>query len=96
MKKVRIGDNALIAEYCSIRDAEHLTERSLPINEQNSASAEILIGADVWLCKGVTVLKGATIKNGAVVGAHSIVKDAVLDELTIYAGAPARFIKKRV
>ncbi|WP_177193340.1 acyltransferase [Pseudomonas sp. NFACC39-1] len=96
LTEIIIGDNSLIAEYCSIRDAEHLTECSSPINEQRSVSSKIFIGADVWLCKGVTVLRGAVIKNGAVVGAHSIVKGEVLDELTIYAGVPARFIKKRV
>ncbi|UZE07936.1 acyltransferase [Pseudomonas corrugata] len=96
LASVRIGSDSLIAEHCSIRDAEHITGLSLLINKQKSVCDSVSIGSDVWLCKGATVLRGSTIGDGAVIGAHSLVKNTVLDGQSIYVGAPVRFIKKRV
>lgn len=95
IKEINIGRNSLIAEYCSIRDAEHLTDPSLPINKQGSVSKKVFIGDDVWLGKGVTVLMGVTIKHGSIIGANSLVKNTVIEEFLVYAGIPARLIKKR-
>jgi len=52
------------------------------------------IGNDVWLGTRVTVLGGVTIADGAVIGAGSVVTKDV-GPYEIWAGNPARFIRKR-
>jgi len=55
---------------------------------------KIEIGNDVWVCVPSIVRSGVKIADGAVVGAGSVVtKD--IGPYEIWAGCPARFIRKR-
>lgn len=55
---------------------------------------KILIEDGCWLATDVFVAPNVTIKQGVIVGARSSVfKD--LESLSVYAGYPAKFIKKR-
>ena len=91
---LRIGANALIGEYVSIRDADHGMADGSPIQSQAHTSAPITIGADVWIARGVVVLKGVTIGDGAVIGANSVVTKDV-PAMAVAAGVPARVLKMR-
>lgn len=53
-----------------------------------------VIGNDVWLGARVIVMGGVTISDGAVIGAGSIVTKDV-GPYEVWAGNPAKFIKKR-
>ena len=56
--------------------------------------SEVIIEDDVWLGYGVIVISGVKISKGSIVAAGSVVtKD--IEPYSIYAGNPARFIKKR-
>lgn len=58
------------------------------------AAASVEIGHDVWLGHGAVVLSGRRIGDGAVIGAGSVLtRDAGAYE--IWAGAPARLIRRR-
>lgn len=89
---VSIGDNCLIGEYVSIRDANHGTESGMPIRLQPHRTAPIRIGSDVWIGRGVAVLPGVTIGDGAVIGANSVVNKDVPPRV-VAAGVPARVIR---
>lgn len=52
------------------------------------------IGNDVWIGERVTILSGLTIGDGAVIGGGSVVTKNV-GPYEIWAGNPARFIRKR-
>jgi len=95
LNRVEIGRNTLIAEHCSIRDAEHLTSLDKPINQQGLKAGEIIIGEDVWICKGSLILGCAVISSGTILGANSMLKNVETEENCFYVGAPARKIKKR-
>jgi acetyltransferase-like isoleucine patch superfamily enzyme len=59
-----------------------------------STNGDVVIGNDVWIGHGVTILSGVKIADGAVIGLKSVVtKDVGAYE--IWAGNPAKFIKKR-
>lgn len=92
--EVVIGDDTLIGEYVSIRDANHGTEADTPIRLQPQAIARIIIGRDVWIGRGSCILKGVTIGDGAVVGANSVVTRDI-PAGSICAGVPARQIGRR-
>lgn len=93
-QKVFIGDDTLVGEYSSIRDADHRIEISQLIREQSHFAEDVYIGTDVWIGRGVTVLKGSYIDNGAVIGANSLVKGKIVSN-SIAVGTPARSISER-
>lgn len=91
---VTIGDDTLIGEYVSIRDADHGLGTLTLMRSQPLYSEPISIGRNVWIGRGCCILKGVTIGDGAVIGANSIVTHDVPPN-TIQAGVPAREIGKR-
>lgn len=56
--------------------------------------SKVVIGHDVWIGHGAVILPGVKIGTGSVIGAGSIVTKDV-GEYSIYAGNPARLIRKR-
>ena len=70
---IDIGDDALIAEYVTIRDQNHRFPMGTRSREAGFDCAPVSIGTDVWIAAKSSVLKGARIGSGAVVGAHSLV-----------------------
>lgn len=91
-KAIDIGDDCLIGEYVSIRDANHGTAPDRPMRLQDHAAAPIRLGCNVWIGRGAVLLKGVTIGDGAVVAANSVVTRDVAPG-TLVGGAPARWIK---
>lgn len=88
--EVRIGDDTLVGEYSSVRDATHGTELDAgPMRAQPMQPDPVAIGADVWLGRGVAVVAGASIGAGAVVGANSVVRGEI-PERAVAVGAPAQ------
>ena len=62
--------------------------------EYNGCVETTIIENDVWIGEGAIILSGVKVANGAVIGAGSVVtKD--IGPYEVFAGAPARFIKKR-
>lgn len=92
---ISIGDDCLIGEYVSIRDANHGTAAGQAMRLQPHTSAPIVIGHNVWIGRGAVVLKGVHIGDGAVVAANSVVTHDVAPR-TLVGGIPARLIKALV
>ncbi|MBO4902894.1 MAG: CatB-related O-acetyltransferase [Lachnospiraceae bacterium] len=68
--------------YC---DTQYLDEKE---------RIQVRIGNDVWIGNDVRILSGVTIGDGAVIGTGAVVtKDA--EPYGIYAGVPAKLIRKR-
>lgn len=89
-ESVAIGENALIAEYVTIRDSEHNhIVNGLPFSEQGMSSAPISIDNNVWLGAKSTVTKGVRIGANTIVGANSVVTRNLAPNGK-YVGAPAR------
>ena len=89
-----IGSYVLIGPYCQINDHSHGMEKGDLIINQKAILAPVLIKNDVWLGAGVRVMPGCTIGEGSIVGANSVVTKDIPD-YEIWAGNPARFIRKR-
>ncbi len=88
-KEVEIEDNVMIGWGTEIIDTD-----AHPIDKKHKVRSEkITIKKNAWISTKSTVLKGVTIGEGAVVGAGSVVVDDVKPH-SLYAGNPARFIKK--
>lgn len=89
--EIEIGKNTVISQRSYLCTGSHdYTISDFPIY-----SEKIIIEDECWLATDVFVAPGKTIKKGTVVGARSSVFTN-LDSYSIYAGTPAKFIKKRV
>lgn len=94
--KIHIGEYSLIGENVSIRDSNHGIKRGTEIQKQTVNSETITIGKDVWIGANSIILKGSNLANHSVIGANSLVNHKCnIQEYDIYAGSPARLIKKR-
>ncbi len=74
-------------------DKGHPGEINQPPNIERS-KGDVIIGNDVWIGEDVFITSGIQIGNGCCIGAKSVVTKN-LDSYSIYAGIPAKFIKKR-
>lgn len=55
---------------------------------------DTVVGNDVWIGQNVTILPGVHIGDGSIIGLNSVVSSDI-EPYSIYAGNPARFIRKR-
>lgn len=93
---IDIGNDVLIAEFVSIRDANHRFDRlDISIADQGEIAKPIIIEDDVWIGRGCVVLGGVRIGRGAVIGANSVVTRDV-QPYAVVVGAPARQMKSRL
>lgn len=92
--RIVIGDDTLIGEFVSIRDANHGIRVSKKINTQPHEAKEIIIGNDVWIGRGSVILPGVSIGDGSIIGANSVVTKTI-PENVIAVGTPAKVIRTR-
>lgn len=92
---VVIGNDTLIGEYTSIRDADHQMHISpVPIRNQPMLPRQCVIGQDVWIGRGSAILAGTVLDDGCIIGANSLVKGHIPSN-AIAVGAPARVVGNR-
>lgn len=92
--KIVIGKNVLLGPGVKIFTASHGIQKGILINRQPWEEDDVIIGNDVWIGADVVILKGTHIGDGCVVGAGSVITGQ-LENNSIYAGVPARFIQLR-
>jgi len=96
-KSVEIGDECLIGANVTIADTDFhpiaSRNRRHSDNENNIGVEPVVIGKNIFIGTGSFILKGVHIGNNSVIGAMSVVISDVSPD-SIYAGNPARFIKK--
>lgn len=94
LNEITIGDNNLFGPNVIIVDHKHNYEDiSQAICSQGFASAPVKLGSDIWICANVVITQGVTITDHVVVAANSVVSND-LSEKGIYAGCPAKLVKK--
>ncbi len=94
-EKIVIGEQAMISAGCRFIDTDHgFADRSVPMYGQMCRKAPIEIGADVWLGANAVILRGVTIGRGAIVAAGAVVTKPI-PEFEIWGGVPARKIGVR-
>lgn len=94
---VIIGKNVLIAANCTLAPVNHeYRSKDIEIKDQRFLKSKggIVIGDDVWIGSNTVVLDGAKIGKGCVVGASSLVREA-LEDYGVYAGNPLRKVGER-
>lgn len=74
-------------------DASH--RRDSKLDSENTRTAPVLIGDDVFIGGHSTILKGVTIGDGAVIGACSVVTRDV-PAFEVWAGNPAKRVRNAI
>ena len=95
-KKIRIGEYVGLGANVSVFDHDFHPLNPYYrkfFNEEHTLCKEVIIEDFAWIGANSIILKGVHIGRGAVVGAGSVVT-CDIPPLTVYAGNPARFIKK--
>ncbi len=93
--RITIGDNVLMSHNVNIlAGTHHFMDKETAVLAQPCRFEEICIEDDVWIGANVTIIQNVTIGRGAVIGAMSLVNKDV-PPYEVWAGVPARFIKKR-
>ncbi len=93
-KKVIIGRGTIIAPNVVIMDSDfHSIWPAKNRGPGIENDKNVIIGKNVWIGLGATLLKGVTIGDNSIIGAGSVVTGTVPANV-IYAGSPAKLIKK--
>lgn len=89
-----IEDGTMIAANCVITDSDwHLVDPDNRNNMKDDVDKGVHIGPNVWIGMNSIILKGVKIGKNSVVGAGSVVTKDV-DPDCIFAGSPARFVRR--
>lgn len=87
---ITIGDNVLIGHSVVLATLNHDEN---PEKRANLCPSPIVIGDNVWIGSNATLLPGVTVGDGAIIAAGAVVTRDV-DECSVVAGVPAKFIRK--
>jgi putative colanic acid biosynthesis acetyltransferase WcaF len=88
---VSMGSHAIVSQQAYICGATHdYDDPSFPL-----ISFPMSVGAYAWVCARASVSPGVNVGEGAVLGLGSVATRD-LEPWTVYAGVPARPIKRRV
>lgn len=93
---VKIGDYSVISHGVSIistandptRWVDRIEDEDIHVNKK------IEIGKNVWICTNAIICSGVKVADNSIVGAGSVVTKSLLEPACLYAGVPAKKIKK--
>lgn len=100
MKKVKIGNNVLMASHIYVSDnshglykgeKEHTSPLLAPI-ERPYYIAPVIIEDNVWIAEGVVIMPGVVIGKGCIIGANAVVTKSI-PSYSMAVGQPAKVIK---
>lgn len=87
---IRLASHSTVSQDAYLCGATHdFDDPAFPM-----ISSPITIGSYAWICARAVVCPGVTVGDGAVLGLASVATRD-LEAWTVYAGAPAREIRKR-
>ena len=74
---MQIGNDSLIGLGTKFIDHDHGIQLGQLMRQQSGPEAAIVIGADVWIGDNVVILKGVSMGDGAIVAVGAIVTKSV-------------------
>jgi carbonic anhydrase/acetyltransferase-like protein (isoleucine patch superfamily) len=98
VNRITIGDNTNIQDgaviHCTYQKSETIIGKNVSI-AHNAVVHGCTIHDDVLIGMGAIIMDGAIIQSGSVIAAGAVVlSNTVVDEKSLFAGTPAKFVKK--
>jgi len=93
---IKIGRDCMLSWGLEIRSTDSHAIYDIESNCRVNPAENIDVGDDVWVGARAMIVKGARIGNGCVVGMGSLVSNGGELENCVYAGVPARVVRKGV
>ena len=91
---IEIGNNVTISYNSKILTGGLNLNDFKDVRERSHEAGKVIIGDNVWIGANTIILPGVTIPNNSVFASGSIVSKSFKDENFLYAGVPAKPIKK--
>ncbi|PDT55019.1 MULTISPECIES: acyltransferase [Sinorhizobium] len=95
-RSIFLGADCMLSTDVTLRTSDEHSILDESSSRRLNIAANIRIGSHVWLGDKVTVGKGCSIADGVVVGAHSLVIKDLEQRNSVYAGTPAKLIRKNI
>lgn len=95
-KCISIGEDCMFSDGIELRTGDSHGIYNLLDNKRINFAENIIIDDHVWLCANCKILKGSIIPKNSVVGNLSLVTKPLPEENSIYAGLPAKLIKRNI
>ncbi len=92
--KITIGENCLVARNVTILTQSYEVDNKKKISVNDMIVKDVSIGNNVLLGSNVIIMPGISIGSNSVIGAGSVVTKNI-GESEIWAGVPAKLIRKR-
>ena len=94
--KISIGRDCMFAYDIDVRTGDSHSILDTESGKRINFAADVSIGNHVWVASHVIILKGVNILDGCIVGTGSVVTKSFEEKNVIYAGNPAKIVKKNV
>ena len=91
--KILIEDDVLIGPNTVIASRNH-TKAGDSFRYGKSYSGKIVIGKGAWVSANCTIVTDSFLPNGSILAANSVITKKFSKPNSLYAGAPAKFIKE--
>ena len=93
-KNITFGDNCLLSWDIEVLDTDFhkIKENGMIINQDTG----IVLGDRVWVGCKTTILKGSVVASDIIIGAASLINKTCDESFCIYAGSPAKVVKRNV
>lgn len=89
-----LGNNVTLSYGAALITESYNTHDFKAYLQRKHFGSSIVVGDNVWICANAIVLQGVTIARNVIVGAGAVVTKNLCVENAIYAGNPARLIKR--
>lgn len=93
-EKIIIGNNVTFSYGSTLLTESYVVDNFNLYLKRKHKAKPIIIGDNVWIGANATILPGVSIANNIIVGAGSVVTHNLDEENFIYAGNPAKKIRK--
>lgn len=90
---ISIGDNVLIGPNSVISSGNHVFSNDSFYNKKSNKGT-VIIGKGSWIGANCSILANSTLPEKSILAAGSVLTKKFTDEYSIYAGTPAKYIKK--
>lgn len=94
--KISIGRDCMFAYDIDVRTGDSHSILDIESGERINFAEDVQIGDHVWVASHVNILKGVSIMDGSIIGAGSVVTRSYEEKNVIYAGNPAKIVKRNI